>query len=273
MSFPIINIQNEWSICKTAHQVPIWFVFNLSQLLEQSLMCSQKSAAFFPFPKKEFKALRVGSPQLSQDKQMVLRGGTSLQERLWFSKSSIVSEPCECPAGADSSENQTGTRPVSLGVPAVNHNRERRATWFKEPRTEKDLQGCQVQLLVWQVRNSAQGGQATYPRSLSWMVADLIRTTWPLSPWRCMAPGRPGCHWETHGHACTAMACLTASKKTCFCNADDEVKLATNWLIGSKLCEAVRNTLSWSEKHIFLRSDHLDGHFRGPLQWCCTSLP
>ena len=92
MSFSIIIIQNEWLICKIDYQVPIWFVFNLSQLLKQSFMYSQKSAAFFPFLKKEFKALNVGFPQLSQDKQMVLRGGTSLQERLWFSKPSIVSE-------------------------------------------------------------------------------------------------------------------------------------------------------------------------------------
>ena len=141
MSFPIINIQNGWSICKADHQVPIWSVSNLAQLLEQSLMRSQESAAFFPFPKKGFKALRGGFLQLSQDKQMVLRGGTSLQERLWFSKSFIVSEPCECPAGADSSENQPGPRPVSLGVPAVNHNRERRATWFKEPRNGKGSAG------------------------------------------------------------------------------------------------------------------------------------
>lgn len=188
MSFSTIIIQNEWLICKIDHQVPIWFVFNLSQLLKQSFMYSQKSAAFFPFPKKEFKALNVGFPQLSQDKQMVLRGGTSLQERLWFSKPSIVSEPCECPAGADSSKKSDGKWPVSLGVPAVNHNRESRGTWFKEPRNGK-------RLAVLPGSTPHLAGEELGPERTSdlskvtqWMVADLIETTWPLSSWRCMAP-------------------------------------------------------------------------------------
>ena len=129
--------------------------------------------------------------------------------------------------------------------------------------------------------NSSSCRWGTWPREDKWLIQghsagwwqiwyrqpglSLLEDVWP--------PGRPGCHWETHGHACTALAGLTASKKTFCCNPDNEIKLATNWLIGSKLCEAVRNTLSWIKKHTFLRSDHPDDHFCGLPQWCCTSLP
>ena len=133
MSFSSIIFQNKWSICKVDHQFPIWFVFNLPELLKEGLICSQKNAVFSPFLKEEFKALSVGVPLLPRNKQMVLREGTCLQGRLWFPKPSIVSELCVCPVGADSSENQRGDWPVSLGTPTVKHNRESRRPWPKEP--------------------------------------------------------------------------------------------------------------------------------------------
>lgn len=62
-----------------------------------------------------------------------------------------------------------------------------------------------------------------------------------------------------------------SNQKTFCCNPDEEIKLATNWLIGSKLCKAARNKLSWSETHTFVRCDHLHYHLCGPPAMLCAS--
>lgn len=209
MSFSSIIFQNKWSICKVGHQFPIWFVFNLSELLKEGLICGQKNAVFSPFLKEEFKALRVGVPLLPRDKQMLLREGTCLQGRLWFPKPSIVSELCVRPVGADSSENQTGDWPVSLETPAVKHNRESRRPWFKEPGNGNGPAG-----LPGSTPHLA-GGELSPERTsdLSKFAqpdrADLEQTAWLLSPWRCMAPRQARLSLRQISMLVLALECLT----------------------------------------------------------------
>lgn len=64
-----------------------------------------------------------------------------------------------------------------------------------------------------------------------------------------------------------------SNQKTFCYDPDEEIKLATNWLIGSKLCKPVRNKLSWSETHTFVRSDHLHYHLCGPPAMLRASSP
>lgn len=116
---------------------------------------------------------------------------------------------------------------------------------------EKDLQGCQVQLLILQVRNSAQEEQVTYPRSLQLDGGRFDTDNLASLSLKMRGPQAGQDVTERHMGEHPALAGLIASKKTFCCNPDDEIKLATNWLIGSKLCEAVRHTLSWSKTRTF----------------------
>jgi hypothetical protein len=61
-----------------------------------------------------------------------------------------------------------------------------------------------------------------------------------------------------------------SNQKTLCCNPGKKIKLATNWLIGVRLCKAVRSKLSWREKHTFVRPDRLHYHLCGPPATLCT---
>lgn len=89
----------------------------------------------------------------------------------------MVSELCASPVGADTSENQAMGCPVSLETQAVRVTEK-----VKGCDIEMNQGGCQVQILILQMKYSAQRGQVTCERSLSQMVADWEQTASLFSP-------------------------------------------------------------------------------------------